>query len=142
LDMNRLVGTHDIVMITLDSLRYDVAQTNFEMGMLPGFSQLLPASGWELRHSPGSFTFSTHMAVFAGFLPTPAAPGLHPRLFAAEFEGSESTTPETFVYDAPTWIEGLGERGYHSICIGGVGFFNKRTALSRVMPDMFDESHW
>jgi hypothetical protein len=67
---------------------------------------------------------------------------VHPRHFAAEFEGSESTTPETFVYDAPTWIAGLRERGYHSICIGGVGFFNKRTALSRVMPEMFDESHW
>lgn len=28
------------------------------------------------------------------------------------------------------------------MCIGGVGFFNKQTALGQVLPNLFDESHW
>jgi hypothetical protein len=39
-------------------------------------------------------------------------------------------------------ISGLRSLGYHTLCVGGVGFFNKQTALSRVLTDLFDESHW
>lgn len=142
LDMNRVVGAFDIVLITLDTLRYDVAQLCFDQGRIPNLSRYLPSSGWERRHSPGSFTYSTHHAVFAGFLPTPTLPGPHPRLFAARFAGSETTTAETFVFDDATWIGGLRQQAYHTICIGGVGFFNQQTALCKVLPDLFDESHW
>ncbi|HEX2915024.1 MAG TPA: metalloenzyme domain-containing protein, partial [Chloroflexia bacterium] len=31
---------------------------------------------------------------------------------------------------------------YHTICIGGVGFFNKQTPLGNVLPALFKESHW
>jgi hypothetical protein len=139
---NQLVGSHDVVFITLDTLRYDVAEHCLRNGWLPNLSQMLPAEGWEKRHSPGSFTFSAHQAFFAGFLPTPASPGPHPRLFAARFEGSETVTADTFVYDAPTWIEGLNAAGYRTFCIGGVGFFNKKTALGRVLPELFERSYW
>ncbi len=80
--------------------------------------------------------------IFAGFLPTPAAPGQHPRLFAARFAGSETSTGSTFVFDAPDIVAGLAQIGYHTACIGGVGFFNKQTPLSRVLPGLFAESHW
>ena len=40
-----LVGTHDIVFITLDTLRYDVAQREFENKTLPFFSEHLTNSG-------------------------------------------------------------------------------------------------
>ena len=32
--------------------------------------------------------------------------------------------------------------GYHTACVGGVGFFNRRSALGSVLPDLFAESHW
>jgi hypothetical protein len=70
------------------------------------------------------------------------SPGPHPRPFALRFPGSETTTPETAVFDAPDLVSGLRERGYHTICIGGVGFFNKLTPLGRVLPGLFEESHW
>jgi len=38
-DMNLVVGSHDIVFITLDTLRYDVAQALFEAGELPGLGR-------------------------------------------------------------------------------------------------------
>ena len=95
LDMNNIVGTHDIVLITLDALRYDVACEALEQGRTPNFATLLPSGGWEKRHTPGSFTWAAHWSFFAGFLPTPARPGRHPRLFAAKFHGSETTAAQT-----------------------------------------------
>lgn len=142
IDMNQVVGTHDILFITLDTLRHDVAQSLFERGELPVLARHLPATGWERRHTPGSFTYAAHHAFFAGFLPTPARPGRHPRLFATAFRGSTTTTRRTCVFDEENIVAGLAARGYRTICIGGVGFFNQETALARVLPGMFAESHW
>lgn len=141
-DMNAVVGSHDIVFITLDTLRYDVAQALFERGELPVLGPHLPPGGWERRHSPASFTYAAHHAFFAGFLPTPERPGRHARLFATAFRGSETTSARTCVFEQESILAGLSARGYRTICIGGVGFFNKQTALGQVLPGMFDESHW
>jgi hypothetical protein len=137
-----LVGTHDILLMTFDTLRYDVARDALAQGATPNLAALLGPGGWELRHTPGSFTYAAHHAFFAGFLPTPAAPGRHARLFAARFAGSETTTDATFVFDAPDIVTGLAQHGYHTACVGGVGFFNKQTPLSSVLPGLFAESHW
>lgn len=137
-----LIGTHDVIFITLDSLRYDVAVEALQGGDTPRLAALLPGGRWEKRHTPGTFTYAAHHAFFAGFLPTHATPGMYPRLFAARFAGSETTTEQTAVFDAPDWITGLAGRGYHTVCIGGVGFFNKLTPLGSVLPGLFAESHW
>ena len=109
-DMNRVVGTHDLVLITLDTLRHDVAQAEFERGHLPVLARHLPPGGWERRHSPASFTYAAHHAFFTGYLPAPAQPGRHPRLFASAFRGSETTGRGTFVFDEATLPEALLER--------------------------------
>jgi hypothetical protein len=141
-DMNAVVGRDDLLLVTLDTLRYDVAAELAAEGRLPNLAPHLPGGAWERRHAPGSFTYASHQAMFAGFLPTPAAPGPHPRLFAARFAGSESTADGTWVFDAPDLVTGLGRAGYHTVCIGGVGFFNGRGALGGVLPGLFAESHW
>jgi hypothetical protein len=142
LNAREIVGTHDILLMTLDTLRYDVARDMLAAGYTPNLAELLPGGQWEQRHSPGSFTYAAHQAFFAGFLPTPAANHQHPRLFAARFAGSETSTDSTFVFDAPDIVTGLAQLGYHTVCIGGVGFFNKQTALGSVLPGLFAESHW
>ena len=140
--MNQLCRSHDVLLLVLDTLRFDVAKSEWDSGRTPNLHQLLPA-GWEERHSPGNFTYAAHQAFFAGFLPTPADPNaLHTRLFAARFAGSETTGPGTKVFDAPDIITGLRAEGWRTICIGGVGFFNRQTPLSRVLPGLFKESHW
>jgi arylsulfatase A-like enzyme len=136
------LGTGDIVLVTFDTLRFDVATEEMAASRTPNLASVLPLSTWEERHTPGSFTYAAHQAFFAGFLPTPARPGRHGRLFAAAFGGSETTLPETIVFDAPDIVTGLRDRGYHTICIGGVGFFNQRTPLGCVLPSLFDEAHW
>jgi hypothetical protein len=142
-DMSTIVGSHDILLITLDTLRYDVAAELAETGRTPNLASVLPGGHWERRHSPGSFTYAAHQAILAGFLPTPAEPGgPHPRLFAADFAGSESTAATTFVYRTPDLVSGLAEAGYRTVCLGGVGFFNKQGPLGSVLPGLFQESHW
>ena len=142
-DMRQIVGQRDLLLITLDTLRFDAAQQCFERGELPVLAEHLPPGGWERRHTPGSFTYAAHAAFFAGFLPTPARPGPHPRLFALDFEGSETTASATYVFrDRADIVSGLRDAGYRTICIGGVGFFNKRNPLGSQFPDLFDESHW
>ena len=136
INMNEIVGSHDIVLLTLDTLRYDVAEALWQEGRTPNFAALLPETGWQERDAPGNFTYASHQAIFAGFLPTPKRPAPHPRLFAMEFAGSESIDSNTCVLPAATFVEGLQDRGYHTICVGGTGFFNKQNRLGRVMPDL------
>ncbi|WP_327110090.1 STM4013/SEN3800 family hydrolase [Nocardia sp. NBC_01730] len=141
-DMNTVVGRDDLLLLTLDTLRYDVAVESAAAGRLPNLTAHLPGSVWQKRHAPGNFTYAAHHAIFAGFLPTPATQGPHPRLFAARFAGSETTAERTFVFDEPDLVTALAARGYHTACVGGVGFFNKQGALGNVLPGLFAESHW
>jgi membrane-anchored protein YejM (alkaline phosphatase superfamily) len=141
LNMNEIAAQMDILFVTLDTLRFDVAQRLFDEGQIPNLSRHFP-QGWQKCHSPGSFTFAAHQAFFAGFLPTPAVSGHHPRLFAANFWGSETTTPQTLVFETPDIVSGLRQKGFKTVCIGGVGFFNKKTALGSVLPNFFEESYW
>jgi hypothetical protein len=134
-------GVHDLLLITIDTLRYDVADACWRDGSTPELCARLPG-GWEKRHAPGSFTYASHAAMLAGFLPTPARPGRHVRRFALRFEGSETIGEDTIVLDGPHLPGGLQRLGYRTVCIGGVGFFNLRNELGRVLPGMFDEAHW
>lgn len=142
LDVRAAVGSHDVLFVTLDTLRYDVAEQALAEGMTPALAKLLPGGVWQRRHSPATFTYAAHHAFFAGFLPTPIGPGPHPRLFAARFPGSETVAPQTFEFDAADLPSGLAAAGYHTICMGGVGFFNKLSPLGRALPALFAESHW
>ncbi len=139
--MRALIGTVDILWITLDTLRYDVAASEWAPGGTPFLRDVIP-EGWEPRHTPASFTYAAHAAFFAGFLPTPIGPGPHLRQYALAFPGSETIGPETAVFDTPDVPAGLRVAGYHTACIGGTGFFNRATPLGRVLPGLFDEASW
>lgn len=140
--MRELIGSHDVCLVTLDTLRFDVADDLAAAGRTPALARALPGGRWERRHSPASFTYAAHHAFFAGFLPTPAAPGRHERLYAAAFPGSETSGERTWVFDAADLPTALAQEGYHTLCLGGVGFFNRRGALGSVLPGLFAEAHW
>jgi Sulfatase len=142
MDMNAIVGSHDILFVTLDTLRYDVAAELHAAGRTPALARFLPPDGWERRHTPASFTYAAHHAFFAGFLPTPPTPGPHRRLFAAGFPGSTTVDEGTWVFEQPDVVSALASHGYHTACVGGVGFFNRRSALGCVLPDLFADAHW
>ncbi|MFG2044332.1 STM4013/SEN3800 family hydrolase [Dactylosporangium sp. NPDC048998] len=140
--MRSLLGSHDLLFVTLDTLRYDVAADLLARGRTPNLARVLPGGAWERRHTPASFTYAAHHAFFGGFLPTPAAPGPHERPFAARFPGSTTVGADTWVFDAPDVVTALRAEGYHTICLGGVGFFAMTSAQGTVLPGLFDEAHW
>jgi hypothetical protein len=141
--MNAVLGHANLLWLTFDCLRLDVARGALAEGLTPNLAQVLPPSGWEERETPGTFTLPAHLAFFHGFLPTPVGNGPHPRLMALEFEGSLTIAPQTFVFqgvgDILTGLHGLG---YRTFCVGGVGFFNKLNPLGNVLPGFFQESVW
>lgn len=141
MNMQEIAKHMHVLFITLDSLRYDAAEKLFRANKTPHFQQFFPG-GWQRCASPGSFTYAAHHAFFAGFLPTPVSDPKAPRLFAARFAGSETTGEQTLVFDTADIVTGFAQMGFHTACIGGVGFFNKQTPLGSVLPSLFQESHW
>ena len=138
--MNEIVGSHDLALIVLDTLRYDIASDELAAGRTPNLAARI--GSWERRHSPGTFTYASHTAFFAGFLPTPDRPGRHRRPLALGFVGSETIGEGTCVVPGASIVEGLAMRGYHTLCVGGVGFFNLQNPLGNVLPGLFAERHW
>lgn len=137
----RAFGARDFFLLTLDALRFDVARDAFANGDLPNLASILP-EGFEPRHTPASFTFPAHQAFFAGFFPTPIAPGRHARPLALRFPGSKTLGRDTLVLTGPDLVTALHQAGYRTICIGGTTFFNPASPLGRVLPGLFDEAHW
>ncbi|WP_051215718.1 STM4013/SEN3800 family hydrolase [Granulicoccus phenolivorans] len=132
----------DIVWITLDSLRHDVAVAAHAAGQTPNLAALLGPDGWQRRHSPGSFTLPAHQAFLTGFLPDPPGAFRPPRMFAGSFAGAVGVRPGTFVFEEPSLPGALAARGYRTACFGGVGFFSGRGAFGRIIPDLFGEWYW
>lgn len=143
INMNEIVGSHDILFVCLDTLRWDVARREEARGATPVLNRY---GNWKKCHAPGSFTYPSHHAMFAGFLPSPAKPAPLMRremLFFPKNIGLGKRPPEkSFAFDGATWIEGLAKVGYQTICIGGVAFFDRRSDIGKVFPAMFQHSYW
>src|SRR5262245_19672869 len=113
--MHRVVGHANILFVTFDCLRHDVACRALAAGRTPTLAALLPPDGWEARETPGTFTLPAHLAFFHGFLPTPPGPGPHARLFALEFEGSLTIGPHTWTFHGvDNIIAGFRALGYRT----------------------------
>jgi hypothetical protein len=140
-DFRAAFGRRDFLLLTLDALRWDVARDALAAGDTPHLAGLLPR-GWERREAPGTFTLPSHTAFFAGFFPTPEGPGPHARTIAVRFPGSRTVGRDTLVLDAPCLVRGFGAAGYHTLCFGGTGFFDPKSALGSTLVDRFDEAHF
>lgn len=142
-DMNRIVGNKDILMICLDTLRYDAAVMEEKENHTPVLNQYGP---WEKRQAPGNFTYPSHHAIFAGFLPCDyEAKSIADRelLFFPKQGGMGRNVPAgAYGFSGSTIMEGLEKDGYDTWCVGGVGFFDKRSDIGKVFPGYFKKSDW
>jgi hypothetical protein len=136
-----MVGTHDVMWIVLDSVRFDVAQRAHERGETPNLSSLIPR-GWECRHSPGTFTLPSHSAMFSGFLPTPKDRPKSGSIAAPRMPGIDALSADTFLFDEAGIPQALAARGYRTVCIGGVGFFANIIPITKLLPSFFQETFW
>ena len=137
-----LLGEANLLFVTLDTLRFDAAQTAWREGRLTTLQPYLGDAGWQLRHTPASFTYAAHHAFFSGFLPTPVSDPSQARLFAAQFLGSTSVDDNTFVFQEATLPEALRANGYKTLCVGGTGFFNLKNEIGSVLPRLFEDRVW
>ena len=112
-------------------------------GTTPVLNQYGP---WEKCQAPGNFTYPSHHAMFAGFLPcrydakTVADREL---LFFPRQIGLGNKVPEgAYGFTGSTIMEGLEADGYVTWCVGGVAFFDKRSPIGKVFPGYFNKSYW
>lgn len=142
-EMNEVVGKKDILLICLDTLRYDVAVEEEAAGRTPVLNQY---GSWEKCQAPGNFTYPSHHAMFAGFLPCRYdAKNVADRelLFFPKQIGLGNKIPEgAYGFVGSTIMEGLENDGYDTWCIGGVAFFDKRSPIGKVFPGYFQKSYW
>jgi hypothetical protein len=142
IDAKVCAGTHDVLILTISGLRYDVAADALARGETPHLAAILPNGAWEKRHTPASITYGAHLGFLAGYLPTSITSVPAPRLFAVRYPGAETLAPTTLTFDASNIVYGFISLGYHTLCIGGVGYFSKRSPIGSVLPALFHESWW
>ncbi len=142
INMNEVISQNDILFLCFDTLRYDIAKKAEKEQTTP----VLNSYGeWLECSAAGNFTYPSHHSMFVGFLPAPIhAKNIQERemLFFPKGIGMGKKPKNSFVFEGATIMEGLAKMGYHTLCIGGVSFFNKRTDIGRIFPNMFLESHW
>lgn len=142
-DMGIIAGSYNILFVCIDSLRFDVASEEETNGGTPVLNKY---GRWRKCQAPGNFTYPSHQAMFAGFLPIDVeVKDMKKRetLFFSEDIGMGRKAPEgAFLFSRPTWVQELADIGYETYCIGGLSFFDKRTALGSVLPSYFKHSYW
>jgi hypothetical protein len=127
--------SRDFVLITLDSLRYDTATQALEAGQTPHLRSLVGT--WQRRQAAATYTLPSHVSMFAGMMPRPVGGDdtnlkKEARLFAlstswARYRGRNI---RYFFEDAPNVPKGFESRGYHTIGVGGVGWFSTEVKAS------------
>lgn len=142
-NMNEVVGKLDIVWLCLDTLRYDVAVREEAAGATPALNRY---GKWKKCQAPGNFTYPSHHAMFAGFLPCSydtKNQALREMLFYPTAIGLRRKVPDgAYAFAGSTIMEGLAKDGYDTWCVGGVSFFDKRSDIGKVFPSYFLKSYW
>ena len=130
-----------MLLVTLDSCRYDT----FATAHVPNMTAVGP-----LRRAlaPGTFTYSSHAAMFVGF--TPDVPGaLEPyvnpkyaRLFMLRGGGSRSPHKPFVNLRGRDIVDGFNDLGYDTIGTGAMMWFNPGTGASRTLIRSFQQFHY
>lgn len=143
LDMNKITGSCHILFVCIDSLRFDVAYEEEKSGGTPVLNRY---GNWRKCQAPGNFTYPSHQAMFAGFLPIDEEINNMKKreklFFSADIGMGRKAPKGAFLFSQPTWVQELADIGYETYCIGGVSFFDKRTSLGSVMPSYFKYSYF
>ncbi|WP_217548949.1 sulfatase-like hydrolase/transferase [Streptomyces sp. GbtcB6] len=127
------LARHDVALVTLDSLRFDVAAE----AAAPNLKALGP-----LRRatSYGSFTLPSHAAIFGGFLPDVTEEpqwDFYSRelrqLWRLSRARRQAVPRASMLLNGDNIVEGFGRAGYRTVGAGGVRWFS-----SGYFPGLFD----
>lgn len=140
----------NIALITLDSLRYDVAVSTH----MPNLSKILnqtPETFWRLVYAQGTYTLPSHKAMLHhGNLPNNpySREPLYNRKIQSFFKvNKEIEVDIKSLYPLPNEssnvVNGFKRLGYDTLGIGGVGWFNTTLPTTSFWKDYyFDKFFW
>lgn len=138
----------NIAVVTLDSLRYDVA----ERASTPNLRRLFEQCGagtWRRVYAPATYTLPSHLSLFQGAIgPSNFGPEpVYNRSISSFFKiALPWRTAERGLYEvapAENVVRGFREQGYRTVGVGGVGWFNPAYATSSFWRgQFFDEFYW
>jgi hypothetical protein len=133
------VEPSSVLLVTLDSCRYDT----FEAANVPHLRAIGPV---HRAYAPGTFTYSSHAAMFMGF--TPGSPGqrepfVNPkfgRIFRLTDGGAHPGPHPPFAsLSGKDVVDGFRELGYLTVGTGAVRWFDPDTRTSRVLIESFEK---
>ncbi|OLT30708.1 hypothetical protein BJF83_24600 [Nocardiopsis sp. CNR-923] len=133
------LADHSVVLVTLDSCRYDVAAS----AHTPNLETLGPLLRAE---SPGTYTLPAHAALFNGYLPRPVTETLTIggrsvdaiwRSAAARSSNRQVDIP----FNGPALMAHYEGQGYRVVGAGGVTFFDSADPANS-LPGLFPEFHY
>lgn len=128
---NGLIMTKHQILITLDSLRWDV----FEAANVP-FLKTFP---YAKAHAHGTFTLPSHMSMFVGKMPWISGNSLglqHWRLAANQWSDSADTL---YILPGRTLKHGFANLGLPTLGSGGVRWFLPSIATTYALLDGFQK---
>ncbi|MGI5180170.1 sulfatase-like hydrolase/transferase [Dactylosporangium sp. CA-152071] len=130
---------HDVVLVTLDSCRYDTAVAA-QTPNLDRLSRLLRAE------TSGTYTLPAHTAFFTGNLPRPLEGGypLGPHTVAAIWRSMAARPTSRTVgidFNGRTLMDHYRASGFTVIGAGGVTFFDPAEP-NNCLPGLFDQFHY
>jgi hypothetical protein len=127
-----------VLLMTLDSCRFDT----FEAASAPN---LRSVGELHRAYAPGTFTFSSHAAMFMGFTPgrpdarTPYVNPKFARIFRLDGGGAHPGQQQPFASLAGSdIIDGFRRLGYLTVGSGAVRWFDPDTETSRTLVQSFE----
>ena len=135
----------DVLLISLDSCRYDTFEMAHAAGCLPQIASVGPL---HRAQAPSYFTYGSHAAFWMGFTPGVEGceqPLLNPKagkLFRMAFAGFPGLADEGFSLEGANVIEGFRRSGYRTIGSGAVSWFDPSNATGAVLGAPFDRFHF
>lgn len=136
------MSLRDVLLISLDSCRYDTFKASYDDGVLP---QLASVGPLHKALAPSYFTYGSHAAFWMGFTPGvigSSDPWLNPKagkLFRMAFAGSPGRDADGFLLEGTSVVEGFRRCGYKTIGTGAVSWFDSTTETGSVLSQPFEE---
>ncbi len=135
-----------VLLISLDSCRYDTFLAAHELGGIPHLGGIAPL---HRAIAPSYFTYGSHAAFWMGFTPGVVGsdePWLNPKagkLFRMAFAGHAGRDGEqSFQLQGANLVEGFRRQGYRTIGSGAVAWFNTESETGAVLAAPFERFHF
>lgn len=116
-----LIGDENILIITLDSCRWD----SFEFAKLPVLKSF---ESYHKAYAQGTYTLPAHISIYSGILPNsteelPYFNRFKKNLFRISYRQAQSSSLFNFPKESKNIIHGFKNKGYNTFGVGAMSWF-------------------